>query len=103
MVRDLQAALEKKDLEQKMEKKDLEQKIKKSGLGQQIENLQPDIRASLQNETAPEIRSGALSQENLGCIFLPRPGVEGQWGGVCPPTLVAVFAGTKTHRLKNTA
>jgi hypothetical protein len=36
MVRDLQAALEKKDLEQKMEKKDL---------GQQIKTLKADMRA----------------------------------------------------------
>jgi hypothetical protein len=41
MVRDLQAALEKKDQEQKMEKRDL---------GRKIKILQSDIRASLQNE-----------------------------------------------------
>jgi hypothetical protein len=28
-----------------------------------------------------------------GCIFLPRPGVEGQWAGVRPPTLVTCFRG----------
>jgi hypothetical protein len=48
---------------------------------------EPGSRAAVELGSRTTAELGAA----LGCIFLPRPGVERQWGGVCPPTRVACF------------